>query len=69
MDKENIEFDDTETEEFHQYKSSISINDRDINEIVVSNRFPFDKKDFKYQEKTVERASPSKILSLRGRDC
>ena len=41
---------DTEIQEykFHQYKSPISINNIDINKIVVSNKFPFDKKDFRY---------------------
>ena len=34
--------------EFHQYNSPISINDIDINEIVVSNKSPFSKQDFKY---------------------
>ena len=34
--------------EFHQYKSPILINDKDINEIVVSNKFPSGKQDFKY---------------------
>ena len=45
-----IRFDDNEIEEyeFHQYKSPISINDIDINEIVVSNKFPFGKEGFKY---------------------
>ena len=45
MDEKIIKFDDTEIEEykFHQYKSPVSINDIDINEIVVSNEFPFDK--------------------------
>ena len=33
---------------FYQCKSTISINDIDINEIVVSNKFPFGKQDFKY---------------------
>ena len=28
---------------FHQHKSSILINDIDINEIVVSNKLPFSK--------------------------
>ena len=42
--------DDTETEEyeFHQYESPISINDIDVNKIVVYNEFPFGKQDFKY---------------------
>ena len=33
---------------FIKYKSPISINNIDINKIVVSNKFPFDEKDFKY---------------------
>ena len=43
-------FDDTEIEEgkFHYYKSPISINDTYTNEIVVSNKLPFVKQDFKY---------------------
>ena len=42
--------DDTEIEEFkfHQYKSLILINNIDINEIAVSNKFLFSKQDFKY---------------------
>ena len=46
MDKEIITFDDTEIEKykFYQYKISILINDIGINEIVVSNKFPFDNK-------------------------
>ena len=50
MDKIIIKFDNTEIEEykFHQYKSLISINNIDINEIVVSNKFPFGKQDFKH---------------------
>ena len=49
MDKEIIKLDDTEIEEyeFHQYKSPILISDIDINEIVVFNKFPFGKQDFK----------------------
>ena len=42
MDKKIIKFDDTETEEY------ILINDVDINKIVVSNKLPFGKQDFKY---------------------
>ena len=43
-----IKSDDTEIHEyeFHQYKSPVSINDIDINEIVLSNKFPFGKHDF-----------------------
>ena len=39
MDREIIKFDDTEIVEykFHQHKSPISINDIDINKIVVPN--------------------------------
>ena len=50
MDKRIIKFDDTKIEKykFHQNKSPISINDIDINKIVVSNKFPFVKQDFKY---------------------
>ena len=50
MDKRIIKFDDAEIEEYNylQYKSPISINDIDINEIVVSKKFPFGKQDFKY---------------------
>ena len=41
IDKRIIKFDDTEIEEykFHQYKSPISLNNMDIKEIVVSNKF------------------------------
>ena len=50
MDKNSIKFDETEIEEyeFHQHKSPILINDIHINEIVVSNKYPFGKQDFKY---------------------
>ena len=42
MDKK---IDDTKIEEyeFHQRKSPISISDIDINKIVISNKFPFNK--------------------------
>ena len=45
MDKKTKKFVDTEIEEceFHQYKNPTLINDIDINEIVVSNKFPFGK--------------------------
>ena len=48
MDKKIIQFDDTEIEKykFHQYKSSISIGNIDINKIVVLNMVSFGKKDF-----------------------
>ena len=50
MDKKIIKFDDTEIEEyeFYQCESPILINDKDINKIVVSNKFSFGKQDFKY---------------------
>ena len=46
MDKKIIKFADTEIEEFkfHQYKIPISLNDIDINEIIVSNEISFDDK-------------------------
>ena len=37
-----------EEHEFHQYKSPISMNHIDVNKIVVSNKFPLGKQDFKY---------------------
>ena len=45
-----IKFDDTKIEEykFYQNKISISINGVDINTMVVSNKFPLIKEDFKY---------------------
>ena len=50
INKKFITFYDTGTEEykFYQYKKSVPTNDVDINEIVVSNKLPFGKKDFKY---------------------
>ena len=50
MDKKIKKFDDTEIEEYelYQYKSPISINDTDINKIVVSEKSPFGKHYFKY---------------------
>ena len=50
MDKEILKFDDTKTKEckFYKYKRPKSRNEIDINIIVVSNKFPFGKQDFKY---------------------
>ena len=50
MEVKLLKFDFTEIEEygFRQYKSPISANNIDINKIVVCNKFPFGKKDFKY---------------------
>ena len=50
MDKKIIKLHDTEIEvyKFHQSESPISINDIDINKIVVPNKLPFGKQDIKY---------------------
>ena len=65
MDKRIIKFDDTKIEKykFHQNKNPISINDIDINKIVVSNKFPFVKQDFKYfiSHKGSEKIRPLRI--------
>ena len=47
MDKKIVKVDDTEIQEykFHRHNCPISINDIDINEIVVSNKLPFVKKN------------------------
>ena len=47
MDKKKI-WRKIEEYKFHQYKSLIPINEVNINEIVVSNKFSFGKQDFKY---------------------
>ena len=50
MDKNITKFGDTELEQykFHQYKSSVSINNLGINKILISSKFPFGKQDLKY---------------------
>ena len=50
MDEKIIKFNDTEIEKnkFYQVKSSISINNIDINIIVVSNKASFCKKRFSF---------------------
>ena len=50
MGKKIIKFEDIEIEQYKFYKhnSPISINEIDIHEIVVSNKLPFGKQDFKY---------------------
>ena len=50
MEKKIIKCDETEIQKykFHQYKSSISIENKDVHKIVVSNKISFDKNDFKY---------------------
>ena len=50
MDKKIIKFEDIETEEYeiHQYRCPTLIKDMDVNEIELSNKFLFHKKDFKY---------------------
>ena len=42
--------DETEIQKykFHQYKSSITIANKDVHKIVVPNKISFDKNDFKY---------------------
>ena len=48
-------------DKFHQEKSTISINNIDINKIVVSNKDPFNKNDFKY---FITYKDPKKIRPL-----
>ena len=50
MDKKVIKFDDTVIKKYklHQYRRPISIDNIDVNKIVVSNRIFFGKNDFKY---------------------
>ena len=50
MRKEIIMFDNNKVEKhkFHQHKNPISMYDVNINRIVVSTKFPFSKKGFKY---------------------
>ena len=50
MDKKIIKFDDTKIEEYKVLpnRSPISINDIDLNKIVVSNKLLLGKQDFKY---------------------
>ena len=50
MEKKIINCDETEIQKykFHQYKSSISIDNKDVHKIVVSNKISFDKNGFKY---------------------
>ena len=50
MDKKIMNLDDTEIEKykFHQYKRLISIDNREVNKIAVSNKIFFGKNNFKY---------------------
>ena len=50
MNKKILKCNDTEIEKykFHQHKSSFSIDNIDVNEIVVPNKVCFVKMDFKY---------------------
>ena len=50
MNKKIIKFDGAEIEEyeFHQYENPVSINNIDINKIVVSNMSTFGEQGFKY---------------------
>ena len=69
MDKQIIKFDDTEIEEykFYQNRSPISINDIGINKIVVSNKLPLGKNDFRYfiGYKDFEKIRPLCIFCLQ----
>ena len=62
-----MRFDYTDIEEykFHQNKSPISINNIDINKIVVSNKLPFHKQNFNYLigYKNSEKIRPLSIFS------
>ena len=48
--KKYLQFEDTKIEgyRFHQNKRPISVNNIDINKMVVSNKLPFGKQVFKY---------------------
>ena len=50
MDKKIMKLVDTEIEKykFHQYKRPISIDNREVNKIAVSNKIFFGKNNFKY---------------------
>ena len=50
MDEKIVNFDDSEIEKkkFHQLKRPISINNIDVNKIVVSNKASLGQNDFKY---------------------
>ena len=50
MNEKIIKFDDTKIKKysFHQHKSPISINNININNIVVSNKVTIGEKEFKY---------------------
>ena len=50
MDKKKITFDDTKIEKykFHKHKSPISLDNIDINKIVVANQDSFGEKVLKY---------------------
>ena len=50
MEKTYVKFDDIEikNQKFRQHKTPISIENIDINKIVVSNKVSFGKKSFKY---------------------
>ena len=56
-DKKFIKFDNTEIQEylFNKNKSPISINDTDINKIVVSSRLPFGKQNISLVTKILKR--------------
>ena len=74
MNKKTIKFDDTEIEEykFHHHESLTSINDIDINKIVVSNKLLFGKQDFKcfiiYKHARKLELSAYSVMSIQKRD-
>ena len=50
MNKKIIKFDDTQIEKYklQQYKSPFSMDNIDVNKIVLSNKISFGRNDFKY---------------------
>ena len=48
MNETIIKFGDTAKHKFHQHKSPVSIENIDVNKIIVSNKVYFGKKDLKY---------------------
>ena len=73
MDEKCTKFDYIETEEyeFHQHKNLISRSDIDINKLLISNKHPFGKKDFKYLigYKDVEKIRPLCIFNPKMSLC
>ena len=55
MDKKTIKFDDTEIEEHicHQHKNPISINNIDINKVVISNKQKLKKYEYVFSNNEI----------------